>query len=188
MRLVNNITNYNIMNQYFNLISIVFFFLFVFKTDACASNGKGKINFLNFSSFKEVQKIAKKKNKPIFIDFYSPYCAPCKKMDKEVFKQKKVVSYMNRNFINYKIDITKGNGPILSLLYEIKYLPTVIIVMPDGEIIAKKTSTMNDIKFLKWVKNAKTIFYAYSFFEKIKKNLNFKPKEFIFKNEEEILV
>ncbi len=77
---------------------------------------------------------------------------------------------MNKKFINYKIDINKGNGPILSITYNVKYLPTIIIVTPDGKIISKKSATMNPEKFLKWVKASNRIFYAGN------KNMNLKNK------------
>ncbi len=135
-------------------IVIILLLLIIGNTSLSAIGEKEdtQIRFLNHSSFKEIQKIAKKKNKPIFIDFYSAYCGPCKIMNKKVFQEKQVAQYMNKNFINYKVDIKKGNGPLLSLVYDVKYLPTVIIVTPEGEILAKKISLMGADKFLSWAK------------------------------------
>jgi len=45
---------------------------------------------------------AAKEDKIIFIDAYTDWCQPCKKMDKQVFPQKLVGDFYNKNFINVK--------------------------------------------------------------------------------------
>mgnify|MGYP000857323607 CR=1 FL=1 len=51
-------------------------------------------------SWKEILELAKKEDKPIFVDCYAVWCGPCKVMDAEVFTQPQVGDYFNSNFIN----------------------------------------------------------------------------------------
>ena len=58
-------------------------------------------------SFDEALKVAKQENKLVFIDFYTDWCGPCKKMAKEVFPQKMVGDFMNAKFVNLKLNAEK---------------------------------------------------------------------------------
>lgn len=133
------------------------------------ANNNSSINFLNSNSFKDIQKKAAAQNKPIFIDFYATWCAPCKKVEKEVFQNKEVATYMNQNFINYKVNIEKGNGPLISLVYEIELLPSVIIVRPSGDLILKKSTYMGSSSFLNWAKRGNSKFREIRHLADIKK-------------------
>ena len=118
------------------------------------------VDFLNKDSFKDVQEEAKNQNRPIFVDFHAAWCAPCIKVDKEVFHNSEVAAFMNENFINYKVNIEKGNGPMVALIYEIEVLPSVVIVQPNGEIILKKSAYMGSDSFLTWAKEGSDKFIS----------------------------
>lgn len=117
-----------------------------------------QINFLHSDSFKEIQKEAWIQKKPIFIDFYASWCSPCKKVEREVFTNPRVAKYMNENFINYKVDIDEKNGSTLSMIYDVDFLPTMVIVKPNGKTLVKKSSIMSSDKFLNWAKKGKKYF------------------------------
>jgi len=79
---------------------------------------------------------AKIENKPVFIDFYTSWCAPCKVMSKEVFPLEKVGSFFNSKFINCKIQCDdKGKGVELGIKYQINAYPTLMFLNPNGELI-----------------------------------------------------
>lgn len=61
-------------------------------------------------SWKEILEIAKKENKLVFVDNYTSWCGPCKKMVSEIFPLKEVGDFYNANFICYKLDCEKGDG------------------------------------------------------------------------------
>ena len=55
-------------------------------------------------SYTEAIELAAKENKMVFIDFYTTWCGPCKRMSKEVFPQQEVGEYFNRTFISLKLE------------------------------------------------------------------------------------
>jgi thiol:disulfide interchange protein len=62
-----------------------------------------KIKFAT-GSWNDILVQAKAENKPIFVDFYTEWCGPCKMMSKQVFTDKEVAKYYNTNFISVKIN------------------------------------------------------------------------------------
>lgn len=88
--------------------------------------------FFENLSFKEALKLAKKTNKLLFVDAYTSWCGPCKKMDKEVFPQEKVGDYFNSKFINVKYDMEKGEGIQIAKRYGVVAYPTYLLIRPDG--------------------------------------------------------
>ena len=76
----------------------------------CIAQG---IEFAHGSTWKEILAKAEKEDKLIFVDAYAEWCGPCKKMAKDVFTQKEVGGYFNANFVNVKMDMEAGEGPML---------------------------------------------------------------------------
>ena len=76
---------------------------------------------------------AKKENKLVFVDTYTSWCGPCKRLSKEVFPQKVVGDYFNPRFVNVKIDAEKGEGVDFAKKYKITNYPTLLFLSPDGE-------------------------------------------------------
>src|SRR5688572_20723999 len=60
---------------------------------------------------------AKAQKKPVFVDCYASWCVPCKMLEKETFPDKAVGEYYTGQFINYRIDMEKGEGPELAKRY-----------------------------------------------------------------------
>ena len=74
--------------------------------------------FFRSISFDEALKVAAKENKLVFIDFYTDWCGPCKKMAKDVFPQKMVGDFMNAKFVNLKLNAEK-EGRELAARYKV---------------------------------------------------------------------
>lgn len=94
------------------------------------------INF-EHGTWEEVVAKAKKENKPIFVDAYTTWCGPCKWMAKKVFVQEEVGIYFNKNFIAYKMDMEKGEGPAFAKANRINVYPTLLYFDPSGEMLHK---------------------------------------------------
>ncbi|MCQ4872311.1 thioredoxin family protein [Butyricimonas paravirosa] len=105
-------------------------------------------------SYKEALKKAKAQKCKLFIDCYTSWCGPCKKMAEEVFKQENVGNYLNENFICLKYDMEKGEGPELEKKFGVYAYPTFVIVNPDETICHKITGYEEATRFIELVSEA----------------------------------
>jgi len=96
---------------------------------------KKGIHFKEGASFASILKKAKAENKPIFIDFYTTWCAPCKWMEKDVFELDQVGDLFNENFINVKVDAEKGEGPTLTAQFGVMGFPTLVYLDSNGDMV-----------------------------------------------------
>lgn len=80
---------------------------------------------------------AKKENKLVFVDCYTQWCGPCKKMARDVFPQAKVGEYMNARFVSLKIDMEATYAEGLSKEWQVSSYPTFIIFNADGKEIGR---------------------------------------------------
>ena len=86
---------------------------------------------------------AKKENKLVFVDTYTEWCGPCKRLSKEVFPQKKVGDYFNPRFVSVKIDAEKGEGIEYAKKYGVKSYPTLLFLNPNGEEMYRTAGFVN---------------------------------------------
>ena len=82
----------------------------------------------------ELMAKAKKENKPVFVDAYAVWCGPCKNMAATVFTNEEVGDYFNKNFINYKFDMEKGEGPAFAQKWKVTGYPTMFFFDPSGNL------------------------------------------------------
>ncbi|WP_285009401.1 thioredoxin family protein [Pedobacter faecalis] len=61
--------------------------------------------FSKAKNWQQVLEEAKEANKPIFLDLYTTWCAPCARIEKEVFPDPQVASFMNVNFITVRVQM-----------------------------------------------------------------------------------
>jgi len=110
-------------------ISIIILFLILFSFTVNSQN-TGIVFFQG--NWEQTLVKAEKENKLIFLDCYTSWCAPCKRLAKEVFTQKKVGDTFNSKFINVTMDMEKGLGKELCKKYGITSFPTLLIINSKG--------------------------------------------------------
>lgn len=71
---------------------------------------------------------AKLEDKMIFVDCYTSWCGPCKKLAKEVFPDQEVGNFFNKHFISVKIDMEKGEGIELKDKFKVSAFPTMLFI------------------------------------------------------------
>ena len=98
-------------------------------------------------SFDEALKVAAKENKLVFIDFYTDWCGPCKKMAKDVFPQKMVGDFMNAKFVNLKLNAEK-EGKELAARYKVNAYPTFIVLDTKGKVVGELKGSMDGQTFI----------------------------------------
>lgn len=108
-------------------------------------------NFRNID-FNEALKQSQAENKLVFIDFYTDWCGPCRKMSKEVFPQKQVGDFFNAQFVCIKLNAEK-EGKALAQQFNIKAYPTFIIADQQGNAKVTITGAFPADAFITKVKN-----------------------------------
>ena len=99
----------------------------------CTSAFTQGINFRNIT-FTEALEQAATEGKPVFLDCYTEWCGPCKRMDADVFPQKEIGDFFNEKFISIKIDMEKSEGPKIGAKYCVRSYPTFLILEPNGSM------------------------------------------------------
>lgn len=82
---------------------------------------------------------AESEEKLVFIDAYTTWCGPCKKMSANTFTDESVGAYFNNNFISMKIDMEKPMGREFGSKYPVSAYPTLFFLDDKGEIVKKST-------------------------------------------------
>lgn len=103
-------------------------------------------------SWEKALKEAKLQNKKIFVDCYTTWCGPCKKMSNTEFTKKEAGDFFNKSFICIKIDMEKGEGIALSKKFNVSSYPTFLFVDKEGKEQGRVSGAMDIHKFINQVK------------------------------------
>ncbi len=98
------------------------------------------INFTK-GSYEEIKALAKKEGKAIFVDVYTTWCGPCKKMSNEIFPLKVVGDYYNAKFINVKLDAENEKAHGFFKQYKATSFPSFFYLDADGNLLDKQGGT-----------------------------------------------
>ncbi len=101
------------------------------------------IDFVHEKTFQEILDMAKAQNKLVFVDCYTVWCGPCKRLSAAVFPDKAVGEFFNANFINAKIDMEKEEGPSIAGKYGIRAYPTLLWLDGDGNVVFKQVGGLD---------------------------------------------
>ncbi|TAE18329.1 MAG: DUF255 domain-containing protein [Bacteroidetes bacterium] len=102
----------------------------------------------------EIKAKAQKEKKMIFIDAYTTWCGPCKMLDAQTFKNEEVGKYHNTTYINYKMDMEKGEGPAFAQEFKVSAYPTMLFFTKDGELAHRLVGFLPAEPFLTKSKDA----------------------------------
>ncbi|WP_460974570.1 thioredoxin family protein [Spirosoma knui] len=86
-------------------------------------------------SWQQVQAEASRQHKPIYVDFYTTWCPPCRRMTREAFPNPQIGAKFNEHFINYQVDAERGEGVQLAKTYAVSSYPTALFITPAGEVV-----------------------------------------------------
>jgi len=123
-------------------------------------NNQG-VKFVELMSWKKVLEKAKMEHKFIFVDCYTTWCGPCKKMEMEVYPEKKVGDLYNEKFISVKMqmDTSKRDNELIkssytdahniNKQYKINAYPTFLFFTPDGNILNKAMGALGADDFIR---------------------------------------
>ena len=99
-------------------------------------------------TFEAALEKADREDKKIIVDIFTDWCGWCKKMDKDVYENKKIKKIIEKSFIVVKLDAEgmnkiKYNGKEyteteLAVYFEASGYPTTVFLEPDGKVIEYK--------------------------------------------------
>lgn len=130
-------------------------------------------------SWKEAVAASKETGKPLFVDAYTTWCGPCKRMSREVFTQKEVGDFYNQNYIAVKLDMERGDGKAFAQKHRVTAYPTLLFLDQEEKVFFKKVGGLPPAQFIELGEMALTK-YDPSFNAKIAYEAsNKRPKAFI---------
>jgi len=110
-------------------------------------------------TFAEALAKAEKEDKLVFMDAFTTWCGPCKRMAASVFPDEMVVEFYNANFINVKMDMEKGEGPGLAQKYGVRSYPTLLYIGADGKVVHNASGARPSEAFIELGQEALKKFY-----------------------------
>ncbi len=92
-----------------------------------------------------------KVQKPVLLEFWSPACPWCARMEQYTFRDRETVALAKR-FVCSRIAFNKGTDDAKK--YRVEGTPTYVIVGLDGAEIARHSGFLRPTDFAKWLKGA----------------------------------
>jgi thiol:disulfide interchange protein len=90
-----------------------------------------------FAALDEALTQAQKEGKPVVLDFFAEWCAPCQRMEKTTFIDERVMALLGRCVF---LRIDTDEQPEISRRMNVEGLPDIRFVTPDGKVMKQLRS------------------------------------------------
>jgi len=119
-------------------------------------------DFVKSGSLSPVLDKAEEEGKLVFLDIYTSWCLPCKMMEEDVFTNEGTADVINADYISYKVDAEKDNGPDLAAIYQVKSYPTLLFLDPKGRVLERKEGAAYHRELLELAASAREKYPSFS--------------------------
>lgn len=137
-----------------NILALTLFALFLPGFAQTTSPAPAGINFEHNLAWSDLMAKARKEKKLVMVDAYTTWCGPCKWMSKNIFPLQDVGEFYNKNFINAKIDMEKGEGIEIAKKYDVKNYPIFLFIDGNGKMVHRVCGSREAAQFIQAGKDA----------------------------------
>lgn len=119
--------------------------------DLAGQGGEGLVPWMD--EYDQALATAAATGKPLLVDFTADWCPPCRQMESQVYAQQRVADAVVAGFMPVKVDMTQP-GPAAQRIaerYNVQYLPTLLILMPGGEVVSARAGYQDADALLAWL-------------------------------------
>ena len=102
--------------------------------------------------YNQARQEAKDKNRPLILDFGTPGCYWCQKLDASTFRDPAVIPVLNERFVPVKIDATRSTK--LAGYLNITSYPTLVFATPNGQILGVQEGYVTADRFAQQLQRA----------------------------------
>jgi thiol-disulfide isomerase/thioredoxin len=89
-------------------------------------------------SLPDAQALANEHGRLVLLHFWSESCPPCLRLEKSVFHRREFIRAVHANFVPVKVNVYQDRD--LARRYEIKSIPTDVVLTADGRELFRSTS------------------------------------------------
>jgi thioredoxin-related protein len=104
-------------------------------------------NGMQWLTYQQGVEQQRKLKKPMLLFFHLKYCHRCKEMERKIYKDSKIVNFINDHFIPVMVDM--GKEKQTTELFEVDYRPTHIFIAPDGSTVLREEDVIKKSRFIR---------------------------------------
>lgn len=105
---------------------------------------------IQWMAYEEGLSRAKTGGKKVFVNFYADWCRYCKQMEETTFEDKRVISYLNDNFVPVRID--SDEKPKQAAEFGVRGLPVSWFLTEEGDRIGNQPGYLSPDTLLSLLK------------------------------------
>jgi protein disulfide-isomerase len=98
------------------------------------------------NDIRQAQQIAQQQQRPVLLHFYADWCAPCVRLEREVYPRPDIALAISSNYIPVKIDVQRS--PDIARHFGVQSFPTDIVLDPAGRVLHRSVTPGDAGKYL----------------------------------------